>query len=154
MYTFVEHTRDVDGEPWVAIERFSREPVEFVPAPAHPLEDGRWRTSVGAGRLHHGVLLTVGNVWTLPDAWIRPIAWTPSRHREARVPLLPDFAGRLALRQYDTGLRLEVAGHYHPPLGRAGEIIDAWRLNEVAESTVADFADGIANALTSDLTTA
>ncbi|MDX1620570.1 MAG: hypothetical protein R3320_06250 [Nitriliruptorales bacterium] len=145
MYTFVEHTQPLEGPAWVAIERFTAEPVAFLPAPAHRLEGDRWRVTLHAGPVQHEVALSVGGVWTLPDAWIRPVNWEPTRRRERepKVSLLPRFTGRVALRQYDSGLQLEIAGHYSPPLGRAGEVLDL-QLHRVAERTIETLADDIA----------
>ena len=148
--TPIAATRRVHGEPWPIIERFVDRPRSFLPPPAHRLRDGRWRTGVHAGRLRHEVVIAVGDVVTEADGWARPIDWTPTRgaiHRRVGNALLPNFSGRVALRQRGEACVVEIVGSYRPPLGRVGRFLDAWRLHGVAQRTVEQVADELASRL-------
>jgi hypothetical protein len=72
------------------------------------------------------------------------IAWTPTSAKA----VLPDFDGTLELVRIDPSeCRLTVSGTYGPPLGTIGAELDAAVMHKVAEATVRDVAESIAERL-------
>lgn len=151
MYRHTSARHVVEGASWPAIERFVSEPETWLPSPAQDLGNGRWRTSVRVGRVRRLVTLDLQSAWTLPDAWVRAVTWTPmagSGAHEHVAGYLPTFTGRFTLRRgEDAMLVLELEGAYVPPFGRTGAAADLLGLHRAADVTAAELVAEIAAGL-------
>jgi hypothetical protein len=73
-----------------------------------------------------------------------PISWKPTFGRK----LLPVMNGKIDVSPVSTDeTRLTVSGMYEPPLGRLGEQLDEALMHNVAEGTVKELAELIAQRL-------
>jgi len=73
-----------------------------------------------------------------------PISWQPTFGRK----LLPEMNGKVELAPVSTSeTRLTVSGMYQPPLGKVGEQLDEALMHNVAEGTVKELAESIADKL-------
>ena len=73
-----------------------------------------------------------------------PISWKPTFGGK----LLPVMNGKVDVSPVSTGeTRLTVSGMYEPPLGRLGEQLDEVLMHNVAEGTVKELAELIAQRL-------
>jgi hypothetical protein len=73
-----------------------------------------------------------------------PISWQPTFGRK----LLPVMNGKVDVSPVSSDeTRLTVSGMYEPPLGRVGEQIDEVLMHNVAEGTVKELAEQIAERL-------
>ncbi|MHB1781714.1 MAG: Rrf2 family transcriptional regulator [Acidimicrobiales bacterium] len=108
---------------------------------------GSARVRVGPGGpawLGKTVAVRLGEPTGSDDALVVPILW------EATGPsgLFPRLDGELRLRVVDPDRsELMLAGHYRPPLGRAGQAIDEALLARLARATVRAFLRRVAHAL-------
>jgi hypothetical protein len=73
-----------------------------------------------------------------------PVSW-----RARSVPqLFPVMTGKIELAPVDSrSTKLTVCGMYQPPLGSLGEYLDDALMHKVAEATVRDLAESIAERL-------
>ena len=134
-----------------ARRRFGADPDGGL-APATRRAGGAWQSEVRLGRVRQPVLATVGALWEEgPDSW-RALAWTPVRTvdgiRLADDRRLPTFSGQIGLvstRDDRSEMRLE--GHYDPPGGRLGSVLDALMLGKLAEVTALQLLTDIADRL-------
>ena len=123
------------------------QPAGPGPVGAGPAGNGRARVRVGPGGpawLGKTVAVRLGEPTGSDDALAVPILW------EATGPsgLFPRLDGELRLRAVDPDRsELMLAGHYRPPLGRAGQAIDEALLARVARATVRAFLRRVAHAL-------
>lgn len=78
-------------------------------------------------------------------AWTEiPLSWRATFPQK----LFPMMTGKIELAPVDRNLtRLTVSGMYEPPLGRVGRQIDEALMHRVAEGTVQELAESIANRL-------
>jgi hypothetical protein len=77
--------------------------------------------------------------WTLI-----PLTWKATFPKK----LFPEMTGRIELAPTDDKLtRLTVSGMYEPPLGRIGEQLDEAVMHTVADGTVKELAESIADRL-------
>jgi hypothetical protein len=73
-----------------------------------------------------------------------PISWKPTFGRT----LLPEMNGKVELAPVSSDeTRLTVSGMYEPPLGKLGEQLDEALMHNVAEGTVRELAESIAERL-------
>ena len=73
-----------------------------------------------------------------------PISWKPTFGRK----VLPVMTGKVDVSPVSTAeTRLTVSGMYEPPLGRLGEQLDEVLMHNVAEGTVKELAELIAQRL-------
>ena len=73
-----------------------------------------------------------------------PISWKPTFGRK----LLPQMNGKVDVSPVSTDeTRLTVSGMYEPPLGRLGEQLDEVLMHNIAEGTVKELAELIAQRL-------
>lgn len=127
----------VDGDRWQLAQRFTDDPSTWLPLPAAPVGQDRWRTVVHGGLLTQEVTADVSEPWRLPDAYSRHITWVATNPEGEPVGrLLPDFAGQLTLRSGSEQSWLVLTGWYRPPGGRAGEVADVIAMRRVAEGTL------------------
>jgi hypothetical protein len=64
--------------------------------------------------------------------------------------LFPTFDGGLEVRPFDGGAVLRLQGHYRPPLGAAGVLINRAVLNRAATASLEAFLDRLSRRLTGD----
>ena len=94
--------------------------------------------------LRKKVVVDVGEPVTTGGWTEIPITWRATYLEQ----LFPVMSGKVELAPVDrSGTRLTVSGMYEPPLGRVGEQLDAAFMHKVAEATVAELAESIANRL-------
>ena len=73
-----------------------------------------------------------------------PIAWKPTFGRK----ILPEMTGKVELSPVSKEeTKLTVSGMYAPPLGRLGQELDEALMHNVAEGTVKELAESIAQRL-------
>lgn len=148
MFARVETQRPMVGERWPLIESFMSDPATWLPEPAQPCPPSSWRISVKAGPAARVVIAEVGEPWTLPEAFVRPVKWRPvAGHggEQHASRLVPGFDGRLTLELHDDApSTLELAGHYEPPGGKVGAAADSVVLHRVAHGTIEALLDHIA----------
>jgi hypothetical protein len=101
---------------------------------ALPVNDGS-----SPGPVRKGALVDIGPAERSGNAIRLGIGW----QSDSLTPLFPVFAGRLTIRP--TGLFLD--GHYAPPLGRLGLLIDERLLHFIARRTAQAFLARIAGRL-------
>ncbi len=85
-------------------------------------------------------------------AWTEvPITWQATSIKD----LFPVMVGKVELAPVDIGVtRLTVSGMYQPPLGRLGKKLDDALMHRVAEATVKELAESIAERLGIDIRSA
>ncbi len=146
MRTYIDLSSELQQPLWPSVERWVGDPAGWLPSPAHPLNGETWRVTVHAGPIKRVVDVRVGSPWALTDAWERTLHWEP----EGRSGLLPEFDGRLVLREHGRDApTLELHGHYIPPGGALGSRADALVGHNVAEATCRAFLESIAARLAS-----
>jgi hypothetical protein len=104
---------------------------------------------VGVGplgpRLGRRVTVSVGEPLHYPAKTLLPFTWRPTSGNG----LLPDLDGDIELGSLGPGrTQLALSARYRPPLGTLGRSVDRVLLHRVAEATVKDFLDRVADALT------
>jgi hypothetical protein len=109
---------------------------------------GSLLAEVGVGpfgpRLGRRVAVSVGPPLRYPSKTLLPFTWRPA----GGSGLLPDLEGDIELGSLGSGkTQLAVSGRYRPPLGSLGRAADRVLLHRVAEATVKDFLDRVAEAL-------
>lgn len=140
----------VDGQRWVLANSFANDPARWLPLPAVPSGEMAWRSTVHGGPVLQTVQVRLGYVRHLPDAFTRHLLWVPGDHRGSLAGrILPTFEGQLRVQHWHPpGVDLVLAGHYRPPGGRAGNLLDAVAMHRVADTTVRRFLEDIAERLT------
>jgi len=94
----------------------------------------------------HEVELEIGMAEIHTTGLVYPIRWTATG---ARL-LFPELTGDLRLSKVGRGrTTLTFKGIYQPPLGSLGRVADRALLGRVAESTIKDWTDRLAAALSS-----
>ena len=92
------------------------------------------------------VTIEVGEPRTTGDWTEVPVTWEATFIKR----LFPIMTGTVALAAVDPHrTRLTVCGMYQPPLGRLGKHLDDALMHKVAEGTVKDLAESIADRLAS-----
>jgi hypothetical protein len=101
--------------------------------------------SVGAThRAEKQVEVAVGEPFRMPGKTLLPIAWTAS----GGEPLFPSLEGDLEVAALgERRTQLSISARYRPPLGAVGRMLDRALLHRVAESSVKDFLDRVAETL-------
>jgi hypothetical protein len=90
------------------------------------------------------VTVEFGDPVTTSTWAVIPISWKPTFARK----LLPVMNGKVGLAPVSKEeTRLTVSGMYQPPLGRLGEQLDEALMHNVAEGTVKELAEQIAERL-------
>lgn len=77
--------------------------------------------------------------------WVEiPLTWTATSARK----LFPVLTGKVVMAPVEPGVtRLTVSGMYEPPFGRLGREIDEVLMHSVADATIKDLAESIAERL-------
>jgi hypothetical protein len=97
-------------------------------------------------RVNKRVEIAVAEPRTLGETVYVPISWRATGP-VGPFPLLEGDLELASLGQYRT--QLAISASYTPPLGAAGRVADRALLHRVAESTVKDFLDRVAERLLS-----
>lgn len=147
MRSHVHIVRDLPRADFPVLERLLDEPASWLPPPAHAIALRDYRVEVHAGTAGHVVDVLVGATRITPDAFERPLSWTPEG---AAAAVLPAFEGALRLVDDVGRVRLEIEGHYTPPGSLLGAVADRVALHRVAEHTLRRFADDVAANLVGD----
>jgi len=113
-----------------------------------PRKGARNVSSVGlhvAGvRVRKNVVVEMGEPVTTATWTVIPINWRATFPKQ----LFPEMNGKIELAPTDPNVtRLTVSGMYEPPLGRIGEQIDEALMHNVAQGTVRELAESIAERL-------
>lgn len=119
-----------------AVAAFGRSARELFPDGRLQGGEGVIRITLEAAGVRRPVDVHLGLAWGADSGWWRPMTWVPAssgRDVFAVERALPTFVGELGLLEQDATLVLD--GHYAPPGGRAGEIVDAIGLHRVAQAT-------------------
>jgi hypothetical protein len=136
------------------VERaLSGDPREWLPGLAEKanLKGDRLLAEVGLGetiRLQRKVTIELGPAVRATSKTFFPLRWTASGHTGGLFPAL-DADLEIAPMGADRA-QLAMSARYVPPLGVIGQAIDRAFLSRVAEATLKNFLDGVANAIMSE----
>jgi hypothetical protein len=104
-------------------------------------------TSVGFGigvHVRKRVEVVVEEPLTVPGRTVVPLRWSTGAEHSP----LPSMEGDLELAPFGRDVtHLAMSGRYTPPFGSVGEALDRAMLNRVAEATVRDFVERVAERL-------
>ena len=137
------------------VERaLSRDPHRWLPGLAEQanFEGDRLLAEVGVGgpiRLHRKVIIELGPVVHATSKSFFPLRWTASGHPGLFPALDADI--EVASLGADRA-QLAMSARYVPPLGVVRRMIDRALLSRVAEATLKDFLDRVADAIVSERT--
>lgn len=147
---FVRHHVIVERSLRECEKALTQTPSSWMPHLAgHATESGehvlaRVGFKLGAIPVRKRVELRLGERQQVGD-WLRfPISW------KATFPsgLFPVFEGQLELVPLGPDrTRVAVAGYYTPPLSEVGDQLDSLLLHNVAEATIKDFVESLAQRL-------
>jgi hypothetical protein len=138
------------------VERaLSRDPREWLPGLAEQanFRGDRLLAEVGLGeaiRLRRNVIVEIGRPIHASSKSFFPLRWTASGHAglfpalDADIEVAPLGSDRA---------QLAMSARYVPPLGAVGRTIDRALLSRVAEATLKDFLDRVADAIMSERAT-
>lgn len=138
------------------VERaLSRDPREWLPGLAEQanFRGDRLLAEVGLGeaiRLRRNVIVEIGRPIHASSKSFFPLRWTASGHAglfpalDADIEVAPLGSDRA---------QLAMSARYVPPLGAVGRTIDRALLSRVAEATLKDFLDRVADAIVSERAT-
>jgi hypothetical protein len=127
----------------------SRDPREWLPGLAEQanFRGDRLLAEVGFGeaiRLRRNVMVEIGSPIHASSKTFFPLRWTASGHAglfpalDADIEVAPLGSDRA---------QLAISARYVPPLGAVGRSIDRALLSRVAEATLKDFLDRVADAI-------
>ena len=147
---FVRYYIDV-GLPFELVETTLLDaPERWLPAIASDAESkgNRLLTEVGfdAGRMRveKGVVVEVGAAQTLGGKTILPMTWTPGNPSR----LFPKLEADIEVSEFGAErTQLAISARYRPPIGLVGRVVDRTMLHLVAEATIKDFLDRVAENL-------
>jgi hypothetical protein len=96
---------------------------------------------IGPRRVQHAVTLSVSEPHHLGDTTVIPISWRPA----GKTLMLPSLDGDLEVAAMGGDhSQLAISARYQPPLGWVGTVADRALMRRVAEATVKDFLDQVA----------
>jgi hypothetical protein len=132
------------------VERaLSRDPREWLPGLAEQanFRGDRLLAEVGFGeaiRLRRNVMVDIGSPIHASSKTFFPLRWTASGH----AGLFPALDADIEVAPLGTDrAQLAISARYVPPLGAVGRSIDRALLSRVAEATLKDFLDRVADAI-------
>jgi hypothetical protein len=130
-------------------ERLLASPSAWLPglaADAHAHGE-QLLADVGFGervRVSRRVIVEVGTPLRRHSTTLLPIRWRPA----ATSGLIPELEGDLEVAALTpSSAQLSISARYSPPIGRVGAAIDRALLHRVAEATLKDFLDRVADGL-------
>ena len=94
-------------------------------------------------RLRREVGIVVGAPVRSSSTTVFPVRWEPTDH----TSLFPALDADLEVAPLGSGTQLAMSARYEPPFGGLGRTIDRALLSRVAEATVKDFLDHVAEAI-------
>jgi hypothetical protein len=133
----------------------SRDPREWLPGLAEQanFRGDRLLAEVGFGeaiRLRRKVTVEIGSPIHASSKTFFPLRWTASGH----AGLFPALDADIEIAPLGTDrAQLAMSARYVPPLGAVGRTIDRALLSRVAEATLKDFLDRVADAIVGDRAT-
>ncbi len=134
-----------------------RAPVSWMPIVAHEAESRGTDllTEIGFGcdqaRVSKAVEVEVGAPRKAASRTILPMTWEATGSGR----LFPKLEADLELAPLGPSrTQLAISARYRPPLGAVGRVVDRAALHLVAEATIKDFLDRVAELLTSSLAAA
>jgi hypothetical protein len=143
---FARYFVELPSSPKVVEATLTAAPETWLPGiagAAHGLGD-RLLADVGFGdrvRVDRTVEVSVGEPVRAASKTVIPISWTPVGTPE----MLPSMDADLEVAPLGDGLtQLAISARYEPPLGALGRAIDRAVLHRVAEATIKDFLDRVA----------
>ena len=139
---FIQHSVHIDSPIEAVTAAFTRDPQRWLP------HLDRGRTAVGprvAGvAIQKKVAIEVGEPLAAGSWTEVPITWSATYIKR----LFPVMTGKVELAPVDARVtRLTVCGMYQPPLGRLGKHFDDALMHRIAEATVKELAESIADRL-------
>jgi len=144
---FVQHSVHIDRPIEGCARTLGRGPRRWFPGP------GRKNEYVVGPRIagmpiRKRVTVEASEPEQLGDWTVVPLTWKASFPEK----LFPAMTGKVELAPVDGRItRLTVSGMYEPPLGRVGKELDDALMRRVAQATVKDLAESIAQRLESSL---
>lgn len=133
--------------PMAAVAARLRSGSSWLTPHAEACDNDELRIRIGpgrSGRLGKTVAVRLGEPTEEGEQLVLPLVW------EATGPLglFPRFEGRLRLAELDPErCELTLSGHYRPPFGKAGQVLDDAVLTRVARTTLRSFLRRIAQVL-------
>jgi hypothetical protein len=124
------------------------EPETWVPGLMRDAEDRGelLLTEVGFGvesrRIDKEVEIRLGSAYRIPSKTLLPISWRATG-AERMFPQLDADIEVAGLGPRRT--QLSISARYRPPMGAVGRALDKAMLHRVAEATIKDFLDGVAD---------
>jgi hypothetical protein len=143
---YISHDAHVDQPAEWCRRELLEAPEGWLPGSVTPAGEGRrFLVRVGfpapAGRISKGVELTIGAPAVEGQWLVVPVAWRAT----GPGPLFPVMDGKLTVRPLGPrSARLTLSGTYEPPMGALGQQLDEVALHQVAEATVRDLVERIA----------
>jgi len=140
---FVQHSVHIQHPVKVCTDALMEGPRTFFPG-----RGGKNVSKVGlhvAGvKIRKRVVVELGEPVKTATWTVIPLSWRATFPRQ----LFPEMNGKIELAPTDKEVtRLTVSGMYQAPLGRLGEQIDEALMHNVAEGTVKELAEAIAQRL-------
>ena len=140
---FVQHSVHIDRPIAEVSAALTADPHKWFPrfeGPGHA-EVG---LQVAGLTFRKKVTIEVGEALSAGDSTEVPLTWQATFIKR----LFPVMTGKVELAPVDPHTtRLTVCGMYQPPLGSLGKQLDDALMHRVAEATVKELAESIANAL-------
>jgi hypothetical protein len=138
-------------------EAIERAPVSWMPIVAHEAESrgADLLTEIGSGgeqaKVNKAVEVEVGSPRKAASRTILPMTWKAS----GSARLFPKLEADLELAPLGPSrTQLAISARYRPPMGAVARAVDRGALHVVAEATIKDFLDRVADRLTTSLAAA
>lgn len=139
------------ARPFEALEaRLFDDPGTWVPGLLEAAEDRGQRllAEVGLGpegrRIDKKVEIELGSPQGTPSVRVLPISWRATGPQW----LFPRLDGDIELAALGSArTQLSISARYQPPMGVVGRVLDRALLHRVAEATLKDFLEGVADHL-------
>ena len=148
-FMFARYFVELAIEPTTVTDLLRRSPQSWLPGLATEAthHGDVLLAKVGFGhevRIERKVEITLGVPVELASKTVLPLQWTPS----GASGLFPALEADLEIaRLADSRTQLAMSARYDPPLRALGRVLDRAILSRVAEATIKDFLDRVANAI-------
>jgi hypothetical protein len=96
-----------------------------------------------APRISRTVAIELAPVQRMPSKAVVPVRWKAA----GAAGLFPELDADIEVASLGTRTQLSLSARYVPPLGAVGRAIDRAILSRVAEATIKDFLDRVAEAI-------
>jgi len=147
---FVRYFVELPTPPEVVEQHLTRSPQEWLPRLATEANErgDALLADVGVGeklRVARRVAVEIGRPTHLGETVVIPLTWIPVR----AAGLLPSLEADLEIAALGADrTQLAINARYEPPLGMIGRALDRAVLHRVAEATLKDFLDHVAETIT------